>query len=154
MTLTTIGLCPSPYSNTCEATICNVEHEFELPILVFLLPLFIFLFVTILLCFDGLLLLGFGVICGRTDPHSFIHLKGNAEGPLSASSGDSKASEKNISPTSRDFKQKNRQPPLSIWTGGAGSRPRCPFHTKPGPLGTRGEHREECSFYSRKAVPL
>lgn len=78
VTTTMLALWAPPRPNTCEAPVCNVEHEFELPILVFLLPLLIFLSVTILLRFNGLLLLHFGVIYGRTDPRSFTHPKGTA----------------------------------------------------------------------------
>lgn len=120
MTTPTLGLCPPPHRNTCEAPICNVEHEFELPILVLLLPLLIILFVTILLCFNGLLLLHSGVIYGRTHPYSFTHLKGATQGPLCAKHW-GLGTQRQVGPyllilhgltVKRDFKQTNKHPLL------------------------------------------
>lgn len=146
MTPTTAGLCPSPSSNTCEATICNVEHEFELPTLVFLLPLFVFLFVSILLCFNGLLLLRFGVICGKTDPHSFMHLKGTTKGPLSASSGDPEE-RGNTSPHPPGMLSRQTSSPLAPpGQAGLAPGPGAPCAPSQGPWG-RGESTVRSAAY-------
>ena len=144
MTQTGTALCPRPHPSTCEAPVCNVEHELELPDLVLPLPLLIFLFVTILLCFNGLLLLGFGVICGRTDPPSSIHPKGTAQGPLSPKHWGPKGKRESHLPTrkgltaQRDLKETSQQPPLSILSREGCSKPECPS-TKSGPPGNRGD---------------
>lgn len=140
---TTLALWAPPHPNTCEAPICNVEHEFELPILVLLLPLLIFLFVTILLCFNGLLLLHFGVICGRIDPYSPPILKVLARGLSLPSTGDPKASGKHISSSSRSSLPRgilNRPAaPSSVLSREGGLQPRCSSPTKSGPPENMGQ---------------